>query len=121
MALQVARSQGAYNVLTGVWPFVSMRSFEALLGPKVDRWLVKTVSGLLIGTGLTQVSADEASLRAVRRLSASTAAVLLAVDCTYALRGRIAKTYLLDAVVEAAFLAAWLATARGEAPDPGPG
>lgn len=66
------------------------------------------MSGLLISTGITQVGADRASLRSVRRLSATTAAALLTVDCTYALRGRIAKTYLLDAVVEAGFIVGWL-------------
>lgn len=108
MALNLARAQGTYNVVTGVWPLLSMRSFEAVLGPKVDRWLVRTVSGLLIGIGIAQASTDRAALPVVRRLSALTAGTLLAVDATYALRGRIAKTYLFDAVVEAGWLAAWL-------------
>jgi hypothetical protein len=119
MALSLARAQGTYNVVTGVWPLVSMRSFEAVLGPKVDRWLVKTVSGLLLSIGLPQLSTDQAALPVVRRLSLATAGTLLAVDCTYALRGRISKTYLLDAVVEAGWIAAWLragSTAGGAPP-----
>jgi hypothetical protein len=122
MALSVARAQGNYDVVTGVWPLLSMRSFEAVLGPKVDRWLVRTVSGLLLGIGTAQASTDWAALPVVRRLSAMTAGTLLAVDATYALRGRIAKTYLLDAVVEAGWLAAWLRSGpvRTRAVRPGP-
>jgi hypothetical protein len=122
MALNLARAQGMYNVVTGVWPLLSMRSFEAVLGPKVDRWLVRTVSGLLLGIGIAQASTDRAALPVVRRLSAMTAGTLLAVDATYALRGRIAKTYLLDAVVEAGWLAAWLRSGpvRTRAVRPGP-
>ncbi|MGN6751480.1 MAG: hypothetical protein ACTHJJ_02885 [Intrasporangium sp.] len=113
-ALTVARAQGSYNILTGAWALVSMRSFEALLGPKVDRWLVKTVSGLLLSTGAVQVGADRAAVPTVRRLSVMTAATLLTVDCTYAVRGRIAKTYLIDALVQAGFIAAWLKAARAD-------
>lgn len=116
MALGLARAQGTYYVVSGVWPLVSMRSFEAVLGPKVDRWLVKTVSGLLLSIGIAQASTDRAALPVVRRLSTATAAALLAVDCTYALRGRISKAYLLDAVVEAGWLAAWLRSGSRRTP-----
>src|SRR5687767_3732081 len=46
--------QGIYFLLTGVWPLVSMRTFEMVTGPKVDRWLVKTVGVLIavIGSSL---------------------------------------------------------------------
>jgi hypothetical protein len=108
MALGLARGQGAYYIVTGVWPLVSMRSFEAVLGPKVDRWLVKTVSGLLLSIGMAQLSADRAALPTVRRLSLATAGTLLAVDCIYAVRGRISRMYLLDAAVEAGLITAWL-------------
>jgi hypothetical protein len=40
-------AQGAYYLLTGVWPLVSIGSFQRVTGPKTDLWLVKTV-GLLI-------------------------------------------------------------------------
>jgi hypothetical protein len=35
-------AQGAYHLVTGVWPLVSMRTFASVTGPKVDKWLVKT-------------------------------------------------------------------------------
>ena len=39
--------QGAYYAVTGLWPLIHMRSFEAISGPKRDQWLVKTI-GLLL-------------------------------------------------------------------------
>src|SRR5215213_7149555 len=42
-AVRLARLQAIFYIVSGVWPFVSIRSFEAVTGPKVDRWLVKTV------------------------------------------------------------------------------
>jgi hypothetical protein len=29
--------------VTGVWPILRLRSFEAVTGPKKERWLVKTM------------------------------------------------------------------------------
>mgnify|MGYP003293179536 CR=1 FL=1 len=39
-------AQGGFYVLSGVWPLVSMRTFELVTGPKTDDWLVRMV-GLL--------------------------------------------------------------------------
>lgn len=39
---------GLYYLVTAIWPLVSMRTFMAVTGPKVDQWLVLPV-GLLIG------------------------------------------------------------------------
>jgi hypothetical protein len=41
-------------------------------------------------------------------LGASSAAGLGAIDVIFSLRGQIAKTYLLDAAVEAVILAGWI-------------
>jgi hypothetical protein len=109
---RLALGQGLYYAVTGVWPLVSMRTFEAVTGPKADRWLVKTVGVLVsvIGTVLAvsarRRQADEAE-RAL--LAAGSAAGLAAIDTVYALRGRISKIYLLDAIVEVALVAAWTA------------
>jgi hypothetical protein len=50
----VAVAQGLYYRVTGVWPLVNLRTFEAITGPKRDKWLVRTVGILAaaIGTGL---------------------------------------------------------------------
>jgi hypothetical protein len=34
--------QGAFYLSSGVWPLISMRTFERITGPKTDKWLVKT-------------------------------------------------------------------------------
>jgi len=47
-----------YFLLTGIWPLLSMRTFEAVTGPKVDRWLVKTVGVLVAVIGSKIYLAD---------------------------------------------------------------
>jgi hypothetical protein len=110
----VAFAQGAANLVGGLWPLVHLRSFEAVFGPKADRWLVKTVAGLLVANGLTQLSSgrsDEA-LMVARRLGIGTAVVLAAIDLVYVPAGRISPTYLLDAAVELGWIVAWSRTDR---------
>jgi hypothetical protein len=50
----MARVHGAINVVSGLWPILHMRRFEWVFGPKVDRWLVYTVAGLLTSVGYAQ-------------------------------------------------------------------
>src|SRR5215212_885809 len=45
------RVQAIYYLVTGLWPFVSIRTFEAISGPKRDDWLVKTVGALVSSIG----------------------------------------------------------------------
>src|SRR4051794_39884270 len=35
----LARVHGTFNVVGGVWPLVSLRTFERVFGPKEDKWL----------------------------------------------------------------------------------
>ncbi len=107
--------QGAYYFLTGIWPLLHIRSFEAVTGPKVDRWLVKTV-GLLVGVvgGMLLRSARRNDLRRVARktpeipiVAIGMAGALAAVDVVYVAKRRIAPVYLLDAVAEALLIAGW--------------
>jgi len=106
-----AVAQGTANLVGGLWALLSMRSFEAVFGPKYDRWLVRTVAGLLVATGWTllRTPADPAALVQARRLGTGTAATLLTIDLVYVSAGRIRWTYLIDAVTESAWLAAWMA------------
>jgi hypothetical protein len=112
--VRLARAQGAFNVLNGTWPLLGMRSFEMIFGPKQDDWLVRTVAGLLVGNGVTQVLAatTPGGWPQARRVGVGTALTLLAIDLWYVPAGRIAKTYLLDAVAEAGWLIAWSRTRR---------
>ena len=110
----LARAHGLFNAAGGLWPLVHMRSFEAVLGPKTDRWLVQTVAGLMLGNGLAQTFATPSpdGLAAARRLGLATALTLATIDVVYAPAGRISKIYLLDAVLELGWVAAWLAARR---------
>jgi len=110
----MGKTHGAFNIAGGLWPLLHLRSFEAVFGPKVDRWLVYTVAGLLTSIGYAECKAStpEAWPHA-RRLGVATATTLLAIDLTYVPRGRLRSTYLLDAAGEATFLVGWaLATHR---------
>ena len=107
--LVLGRLHGVANLASGAWPLVHLRSFELVFGPKSDRWLVKTVAGLLMVNGMTQLAASGANhgVRQARRLGVGTAAVLAAIDLTYVSTGRISKMYLVDAAVEVGWIVAW--------------
>ena len=114
-ARPLAIAQGAYFAATGVWPLLHMRSFEAVTGPKVDKWLVKTVAvlvavvgGVLIGAAARRkVDAETAAL------AIGTAAALGAIDVIYVQKRRISPIYLADPVVEGAIVSAWAAALGG--------
>jgi hypothetical protein len=110
---QVAMAQGMYFAATGVWPLVHMRSFEAVTGPKVDTWLVRTVGLLvaIVGGVLVSAAARNRITGEVAALGAATAAGLGAIDALYASKGRISPIYLADAALEAAIIASWAAAA----------
>jgi len=109
-AITLARAQGAFNLANGLWPLLHMRSFEAVLGPKRDRWLVRTVAGLLCVNGLAQLRArrQRASISQARMTGIGTAATLAAIDLVYAPPKRIRRIYLLDAIVEVGWIVLWL-------------
>src|SRR3954454_14517541 len=54
------RAQAGYYALTGIWPFVDLRSFQLLTGPKASPWLVKTVGALVSVIGAALLSAERA-------------------------------------------------------------
>ncbi|HEX8434202.1 hypothetical protein [Archangium sp.] len=114
LASGLAVAQGVFYVGTGVWPIVHLRSFEAVTGPKLEGWLVKTVGaiiavigGTLLTAGLRRRTSPEVML-----LAAGSAASLAAVDVIYSPQ-RISPVYLLDAVAEGVLITGWcLAAAR---------
>jgi hypothetical protein len=110
----VAVMQGAFYVATGVWPFVSMRSFEAVTGPKPEHWLVKTVGGLIAVAGgvLVSAGARRRVTPEIAWLGAGCAAVLAGIDTWYVARRRISPVYLLDAAAEGLLAAGWASAAR---------
>lgn len=102
--------QGVFYLLTGVWPLVSMGTFVAVTGPKVDLWLVVTVgvlvavigAVLLLGAWRNRIGPE------LVLLAVGSAGGLAAVDLVYALGDRIWDIYLLDAVVEILLALLWL-------------
>jgi hypothetical protein len=109
----VGRAHGVFNVIGGLWPLVHLCSFEAVFGPKKDRWLVYTVAGLLTSVGYAQLRASTPDAWPhARRLGMATATTLLTIDLVYVPRGRLRWTYLVDAAGEAALLAAWAVATR---------
>lgn len=112
----LALAQGAFFVVSGLWPIVHLRSFEAITGPKVDGWLVKTVGALIVTVGVPLVRAGRAGKVDGNLVlaAAGSAASLAAIDLVYVPKGRISPIYLLDAVTELAIVAAWVAAWRNE-------
>lgn len=111
---RLARAHGIFNIVGGAWPLVHRRSFEGFFGPKEDEWLQQTTGALLVSAGCSQVLAEDSpeGWAHACRTGIGTAATLLAVDLAYAPIGRIRWTYLLDGVLEAAWIVAWLRMAR---------
>ncbi len=107
VARLVLTGQAGYYIVTGLWPVLHMRSFEAITGPKVDDWLVKMV-GLLaatIGSALAVAVRHGRWSAEVRTLAILSAFSFAAIDLRYALSGRISPIYLADAVVELVIIA----------------
>jgi hypothetical protein len=110
--------QGSYYLLTGVWPIVSMQSFQAVTGPKTDHlitgresdhWLVLTVAGLIVSIAIGILAAAwrrKPSLE-IAVIAIATAVWLLGIDVVFVLRGAILPVYLIDAVAEVLLLGAW--------------
>jgi hypothetical protein len=107
----VAKLQSLFWIITGLWPLLNMRSFEAVTGPKTDTWLVKTISGLIVVVGIQiLLSSDDES---IAFLAIGGAVTLGAADIYYSLiRHKISKIYLCDAIVEGGFVIGWVLTLK---------
>jgi len=109
-------AQGVYYVLTGIWPLVSMSTFESISGPKTDDWLVRMVGLLAAVIGATlllgvRVAEPRSEVIALALLSAASFA---SIDLVYGLSGRISGVYLADAAVEVILAIGLLASFRLE-------
>ena len=100
--------QGVYYLITGVWPLVSMSTFEAVTGPKTDDWLVQTVGVLaaVIGAALVAGAMRRPPHRETLMLSVLSILGFAAVDVFFVSGGVISRIYLADAAVQAVFLIA---------------
>ncbi len=107
----VLGAQALYYVVTGIWPLISMRTFEWITGPKTDHWLVYTVGLLLAAIGAALLTAVR-----VRQVGApicvvafGAALALAAIEIVFVGMHVISAVYLLDAAIELAlaFALAW--------------
>ncbi|HMC12490.1 MAG TPA: hypothetical protein VKH44_14415, partial [Pirellulaceae bacterium] len=114
--------QGPYYLLTGVWPLVSIRTFQLVTGPKTDHlptgresdhWLVMTVGLLVTAISLTLIMAAwrRAASLEITVLAMGSAIGLTAIDVIYVSRRVIEPIYLVDAVVEVPLILAWVIAA----------
>ena len=112
--------QGAYFLVTGVWPLVSVRTFQMVTGPKTDHlptgreadhWLVMTAGVLITAIGLSLLLGawrDKCSAETML-LAIAASFGLTCIDIIYVWREVIAPVYLVDAGIEILLIAAWLA------------
>jgi hypothetical protein len=110
-------TQGTYYLATGLWPILSICTFEAVTGPKTDRWLVKTVGVLVVVSGVVLMLAGfrrEFGLEVVV-LGVGGAIGLTGIDVWYVARKVVAPIYLLDAVAELILVTLWIITASTSA------
>ena len=109
-----AIAHGFFCLVTGLWPVVSLHSFEAVTGPKTDHWLLSLAALLLAAIGLSMLIAalrrDIASEVFVLGLAAALS--LAGTDITFVIERSIPPVYLLDAVAESLFVALWIFAIR---------
>jgi len=109
-AARVAMAHGAYMLGMGLWPIVSLKTFEAVTGPKLEGWLTKGVGACLanIGAALGAAGARGKVARELRMMGATTALSFATMDFWYAgFRRRISRVYLLNGMAQLGFAAAW--------------
>jgi hypothetical protein len=114
-------AQGLYFLLTGVWPLVSVDTFQLVTGKKTDHlvadppteadhWMLNTISALIIAIAIVILAAAwrrRISLD-VALLGLASAIALTIIDVVYVARGTIRPIYLADAAVEVVIIAAWI-------------
>lgn len=105
----IAFGQATYYAVTGIWPLIHLRSFEWVSGPKVDRWLVKTVGTLVttIGSAIGVASWRQRLTPEIKLLAVGSALSFAVIDIVYVARGRISRVYLLDAVAQLGLIIGW--------------
>ena len=112
--------QGAYYLLTGVWPLVSIRTFVWVTGQKtdhlksgleIDHWLVMTAGVLItaIGLGIVVAAIRRTPSAEIVTVAVCAAIGLTAIDVIYTSRGMIGPMYLVDAMLQVLLIAAWSA------------
>jgi hypothetical protein len=104
----IAGCHAGYLIATGAWPLLHRNSFEAVAGKKQDFWLVRTVGGLAIVTGLSLGVAAARGTRVPETVtSALGSALVFAIADVHAARTQ-SPVYLGDTVLQLVFASSWL-------------
>jgi hypothetical protein len=102
---RIGIAQGVYYLMTALLPFLSLRTFIAVTGPKTDVWLVKTVGALLVVIGIALIvgsNSEEIKPNTIC-LGVFSALALALIDIYYALRKIISKIYRRPAKTPCAY------------------
>lgn len=107
-----AMVQGIYYLLVGLWPVVSIDSFQFITGRKTDVWVVQTVGLLLcvIGASLCLASFRRQRTAEIMTMALGSATVMAAIHLIYALSKKISYVYLLDSGIELGITFLWFYT-----------
>jgi len=110
MNAMAALVQGLDFLVSGIWPMVSMDTFQKVTGPKADLWLVKTVGLMLAVIGAVRLYAySTLNLSpAIGLLAVGSALSLAIVEFVYVSKRVISAVYLGDAFVELVLAGWWL-------------
>jgi hypothetical protein len=95
--------QGVYYIVTGLWPFVSLSTFVAMVGPKPDVFQLFVTSALIVAIGAVVLSDAPDPAMGTIRLSVAGAAALLIMEIVFA--GSIRPVFALDGAVEFCLIA----------------
>lgn len=106
----IAKLQGIFWALTGIWPMIHLKSFLWVTGPKEDIWLLYTVSILILVIGLVLLAAGirHTVTREIKWLGIGGALGLTFIDVYYSTTNVIADIYRYDAIAELGLVALWL-------------
>ncbi len=110
--------QGSYYLVTGVWPLISIETFQATTGRKTDHlvtgregdhWLVMTVAALITAMAIPLLCGAWRQRPSIELLILAIGAAfgLTVIDVLYVARGTIAPIYLVDAAAEVILIGLW--------------
>lgn len=111
--MRVRDLQAWYYLLGGVWPLVHFRSFEAVTGPKPDRFQTEVAGVLFAAAGAALLRADRTQQgeQVARLLAATSAAGTALLDWRY--RKDLRPLFRLEAALEVGFVVNALARRPG--------
>lgn len=94
--------QAGYYAITGIFPLLTRRGFEAVTGKKTDWWLVQMVGLLALGNGVALAAGTRSERISEETLTLAILSALsfAAIDIAYVFKRRIAAVYLADAAIE---------------------